>query len=140
MSTGNFSTAEEIFTLPGVGNQEIDLTLNYNAQSGEDSPVGHGWQFAYGSHLQQYSDGASWCTCRTGEPWPTSQTAAAGSPPAGAFATLTPAGTTFVWSTRPGPADLRAGRPGRGMLTATEDRQGNTETLAYDGIGRGSPA
>ena len=69
MSTGNFSTAEEIFSLPGVGEQAIDLTLNDNAQSGEDSPVGHGWQFAYGSTCSSTTTAASWCSCPTGAPW-----------------------------------------------------------------------
>lgn len=138
MSTGNFSTAERTFTLPGVGNQQIDLTLNYNAQSGQDSPVGTGWQFAYGAFLQQYSDGSVAVNLADGHVllYPPDGSGGFSTPP-GAFATLTPLdASTFKWTTTTGTSlTFVQDASGRGMLTATSDRQGNIETLSYSGSG-----
>ena len=142
MSTGNFSTAQEIFSLSGVGSQAIDLTLNYNAQSGEDSPIGYGWQFAYGSYLQQYSDGTVVVFLPDGRALPFASDGDGGftSPP-GAFATLEQTSdTTFSWSTRTGTSlTFEQDAGGRGMLTSTKDRQGNVETLTYSGTGARFP-
>ena len=138
MSTGNFSTAEEIFKLPGVGNQEVDLTLNYNAQSGQDSPVGAGWQFVYGAFLQQYSDGSVVVNLPDGRALQYVSNGAGGfTTPAGAFAVLTQLdASTFKWMTTTGTSMTFAqDAAGRGRLTSTTDRQGNTETLTYDGTG-----
>jgi RHS repeat-associated protein len=138
MSTGNFATSEEVFSLPGVGNQAIDLTLNYNAQSGQDSPVGVGWQFAYGSFLQQYSDGSILVHLPDGRALAYEPDGSGGfTSPAGAFATLTQLdATTLKWTTTTGASlTFVQDAAGRGMLTETTDRQGNSETLTYNGSG-----
>ncbi|MDR0959824.1 MAG: DUF6531 domain-containing protein [Propionibacteriaceae bacterium] len=59
MSTGNFVTREATIALTGVGEQVIDTMVTYNAQSGLDSQVGHGWSFAYGTRTQFYADGSA---------------------------------------------------------------------------------
>ncbi|HVE45129.1 MAG TPA: DUF6531 domain-containing protein [Acidimicrobiales bacterium] len=138
MSTGNFATSEEIFTLPGVGNQAIDLTLNYNAQSGQESPVGVGWQFAYGAFLQQYRDGSILVNLPDGRALLYEPDGSGGfTSPAGAFATLTQIDdTTFKWTTTTETSlTFVQDEAGRGMLTATTDRQGNSEALVYSGTG-----
>lgn len=138
MSTGNFATSEEIFALPGVGNQAIDLTLNYNAQSGQDSPVGVGWTFAYGAFLQQYSDGSILVHLADGRALAYEPDGGGGfTSPAGAFATLAQLdATTFNWTTSTETSlTFVQDATGRGMLTGSTDRQGNSETLAYDGSG-----
>jgi RHS repeat-associated protein len=138
MSTGNFATSEEIFSLSGVGNQVIDLTLNYNAQSGQESPVGIGWQFAYGSFLQQYNDGSILVNLPDGRSLVYEPDGGGGfTSPAGAFATLTQIdATTFKWTTSTETSlTFVQDAAGRGMLTGTTDRQGNNETLTYNGSG-----
>jgi len=138
MSTGNFSTAERTFQLSGVGNQVIDLTLNYNAQSGQDSPVGVGWEFAYGAFLQQYSDGSVLVSLADGRVLLYAPDGGGGfTSPAGAFASLTQVdATTLRWTTTTGTSlTFTQDGSGRGMLTSTRDRQGNTEALVYSGPG-----
>jgi RHS repeat-associated protein len=138
MSTGNFSTAESTFNLPGVGEQTTNLTLNYNAQSGEDSPVGVGWTFAYGAFMQQYSDGSVSVVLPDGRALNYPSDGSGGfTSPAGAFATLTQVDpTTFDWKTSTG-TTLRFSQDasGRGQLVSTTDRQGNSETLTYGTAG-----
>jgi RHS repeat-associated protein len=138
MSTGNFSTAERTFKLPGVGDQQLDLTLNYNAQSGQNSPVGFGWQFAYSAFLQQYSDGSVLVTLPDGRTLLYTADGSSGfTSPAGAFATLTQLdSSTFRWATATGTSlTFVQDSSGRGMLTTAKDRQGNTITLTYSGAG-----
>ena len=138
MSTGNFTTSEEIFTLTGVGSQAIDLTLNYNAQSGQDSPVGIGWQFAYGAFLQQYNDGSIGVHLPDGRALLYEPDGDGFTTPAGAFAALTKLDdTTFRWTTttQTSPTFTQDPETGRGALTGTQDRQGNTETLTYGSPG-----
>jgi RHS repeat-associated protein len=142
MSTGNFSTAERIFSLPGVGNQEIDLTLDYNAQSAQDSPIGFGWQFVYGSFMQQYNDGSVAVFLPDGHALlyvPDGSSGFTGPP--GAFASLAQlTNTTFKWTTATGSSmTFTQDSSGRGRLTATSDRQGNTETQTYNGDGAHFP-
>lgn len=138
MSTGNFSTAEKTIRLTGVGNQVIDLTLDYNAQSGQDSPVGFGWDFAYGDWLQQYSDGSVLINLSDGRALLYTPDGGGGfTGPPGAFASLTQVdSSTFTWTTTTGTKlTFLQDVSGRAKLTGTEDRQGNTETLTYGGDG-----
>lgn len=138
MSTGNFSTAEKTIKLAGVGSQVIDLTLDYNAQSGQDSPVGFGWDFAYGDWLQQYSDGSVLINLSDGRALLYTSDGGGGfTGPAGAFASLTQVdSSTFTWTTTTGTTlTFVQDASGRAKLTGTKDRQGNTETLTYAGDG-----
>jgi len=139
MSTGNFVTSENMFKLSGLGAQVIDLTLNYNAQSAQDSPTGVGWAFPYGSYLQQYSDGTVVVFLPDGRGLPYAPAAGGGfTSPAGAFASLTQLdATTYKWSMTTGMSMTFAQDPstGRGKLTSMTDRQGNSQTLAYNGSG-----
>lgn len=138
MSTGNFSTAERTFQLPGLGSQVIDPTLDYNAQSGQDSPVGVGWQFPYGAFLQQYGDGSILLNLADGRGLLYLPDGSGGfTSPAGAFATLTQLdATTYKWTTTTGMSmTFVQDASGRAALTSTTDRQGHTETLTYSGAG-----
>ncbi|HVF74602.1 MAG TPA: DUF6531 domain-containing protein [Acidimicrobiales bacterium] len=142
MSTGNFVTSERVFTLSGVGSQVVDLSLNYNAQSSQDSPVGVGWQFAYGSFLQQYSDGSVGLSLADGRAFLFVPNGSGGyNTPAGAFANLTEVdASTFRWASTTGASmTFTQDASGRGMLTSTTDRQGNAVTLTYDGSGSAFP-
>lgn len=58
-ATGNFITDEPIFTLSGVGDQLIDLTLTYNSQDSRPGTFGTGWSFAYNSAIQLDTSGAA---------------------------------------------------------------------------------
>lgn len=138
MSTGNFATSERVFSLSGVGRQLVDLTLNYNAQSAQDSPVGVGWEFAYASFLQQYSDGSVVLNLADGRALLYVPDGSGGYvTPAGAFARLIQLdATTFRWASTTGASmTFSQDGSGRGALASTTDRQGNTVTLAYDGTG-----
>lgn len=57
-STGNLFEDEPLFTLPGLGGQETDLTLFYNSQDGRLSRVGAGWTFGLGFRAQRFDDGS----------------------------------------------------------------------------------
>ncbi|GAB3583619.1 hypothetical protein GCM10027406_28540 [Leifsonia lichenia] len=57
-STGNLIEDFSLFTLPGLGSQELDLTLTYNSQDGRLSRVGAGWSFGLGARAQRFSDGS----------------------------------------------------------------------------------
>lgn len=57
-STGNLVEDEELFTLSGRGNQELDFTLTYNSQDGRLSRIGAGWSFGLGGRAQRFDDGS----------------------------------------------------------------------------------
>lgn len=138
MSTGNFSTSEEVFTLSGVGRQQIDLTLTYNAQSGQDSPVGVGWQFPFGASMQQYRDRSVSVSLADGRTYLFVARPDGGfDSPAGAFALLLQLDDdSFRWTSSTGESMVfDQNNSGRGKLVKTTDRQGNAMTLAYDGDG-----
>lgn len=138
MSTGNFSTSERVFTLTGVGRQQIDLTLTYNAQSGQDSPVGVGWQFPLSAAMQQYRDGSVTVSLADGRTFLFVANAVGGfDAPAGAFASLTQVDDdSFRWASTTGESMLfDQDNSGRGKLVKTTDRQGNSITLTYGGDG-----
>jgi YD repeat-containing protein len=138
MSTGNFATAERIFSLSGVGQQLIDLALNYNSQSNQDSSVGFGWTFAYGSSAQQYGDGSVVVSLADGRAFLFVPDGTGGfTTPQGAFAALTqPDSSTLRWASTTGSGmTFTLDGAGRGVLQSTTDRQGNGVTLAYGGPG-----
>lgn len=139
MSTGNFVTSEEVFRLPGLGAQQIDTTINYNAQDGRDSQVGAGWSFAYGSYTQQYDDDSVSVVLTDGRTFLFEPDGNGGfKTPAGSFATLSTVNeTTLRWASTTGEVNTFDvdDATGRGVLTSATDRQGNTITLTYDGMG-----
>ena len=122
MSTGNFVTSEALFKLSGLGRQEIDLTVHYNAQSGRDSQVGYGWSFAYGSYTQTYADDSVAVVLADGRTFLFQSDGAGGyTAPADAFATLTAQGdTTLVWTSKLGETNTFTvdDATGRGALTS----------------------
>ena len=67
LSTGNFVTSEKVFNVTGVGDQNMDLTLAYNALDGRASQVGNGWNFAFGSRVQRFADGSLLATLADGQ-------------------------------------------------------------------------
>lgn len=57
-STGNLVEDFTLATLPGLGEQVIDLGLTYNSQDGRDSRTGAGWSFSLGARAQRFDDGS----------------------------------------------------------------------------------
>lgn len=57
-STGNLVEDFPLVSLPGVGEQVIDLGLTYNSQDGRPSRTGAGWSFSLGSRAQRFDDGS----------------------------------------------------------------------------------
>ena len=66
LSTGNFVTSEKVFNLTGVGDQNMDLALAYNALDGRAGQVGNGWNFAFSSRVQRFADGSVLATLADG--------------------------------------------------------------------------
>lgn len=139
MSTGNFITSEATFDLSGVGSQAIDTTLNYNTQSGLDSPVGVGWSFAYGSYVQLFDDDSASVALADGRTFLYEPDGNGGYvSPDDAYATLTANGDTLTWTNTTGEVQTFQldESTGRAALTSIKDRQGNTVHLTYDGDGQ----
>jgi RHS repeat-associated protein len=57
-STGNLFEDEPLFTLPGRGAGDTEITLFYNSQDGRPTRVGTGWSFDLGGRAQRFSDGS----------------------------------------------------------------------------------
>jgi RHS repeat-associated protein len=134
-SSGNYVTDERMFTLPGVGDQAIDLNLTYNSQDSREGVFGIGWSFTYNIAYQEYLDGGALVRFDDGrsmvfEPGPGD---AFVSPP-GSNATLRRAGNGMVELTTNGSETYRFdvdAATGYGVLASTRDRQGNVLTLAW---------
>ncbi|MDR1386710.1 MAG: DUF6531 domain-containing protein [Propionibacteriaceae bacterium] len=138
MSTGNFVTSEATFTLTGVGDQVLDLSLHYNGQSGVDSPVGVGWSFAYGSWTQSFADDSVAVSLSDGRSFLFEPDGAGGfTSPVDAFATLRWEGSDLVLGQTDGEtAWFQVDEDtGRGALARTEDRRGLGVSLSYAGAG-----
>ncbi|WP_277512930.1 RHS repeat-associated core domain-containing protein [Cellulosimicrobium cellulans] len=58
MSTGNLVEDFPLATLPGLGEQVIDLGLVYNSQDGRETRTGFGWSFSLGARAQRFDDGS----------------------------------------------------------------------------------
>lgn len=134
-STGNLIEDFPLFTLPGLGGQELDMTLTYNSQDGRLSRIGAGWSFGMGARAQRFSDGSVMVVRGDGASYVFAPDGAGGylAEP-GLRQTLVEAGggnlrltavdgETWVFAA----GDIE----GIGELTSHTDRQGNTLTLHY---------
>ncbi len=134
LSTGNYVISEDVFTLSGVGDQEIDLTLAYNALDGRASQVGNGWNFAYSSRVQQYDNGSVMVTLADGRSVFFESNGSGGFVmPAGARSSLvaTDTGVRLTFGDNTSLEFTIDEETGYGELTRAIDRQGNAYTLAY---------
>ena len=134
LSTGNYVASEKVFSLTGVGDQEIDLTLAYNALDGRAGPVGNGWNFAYSSRAQLYSNGAVMVTLADGRSVFFESDGAGGFvTPAGARTTLVgdETGAVLTFGDRTTLEFSFDEDTGYGTLVRAVDRQGNQYTLEY---------
>ncbi|MDN4613517.1 RHS repeat-associated core domain-containing protein [Leifsonia sp. F6_8S_P_1B] len=139
-STGNLLEQEKLFTLPGAGGSETDITLYYNSQDGRLSRVGAGWSFGLGARAQRFvdgsvmvvrADGASFVFVsdghggyRTSDPGVHQTLAEAGG---GRLKLTDVSGESWVFDA--------ANIDGIGNLVAYADAEGRTTTLTY-----GAPA
>ncbi len=134
LATGNFLASEEVFTLSGVGDQAIDLTLAYNALDGRVSPVGNGWNFGYSSRAQLYDNGAVMAILADGRSVFFESDGAGGfvTPP-GARSTLAAVegGAVLTFADNTSLEFTFDEESGYGTLARAVDRQGNAYTLVY---------
>ncbi len=134
LATGNFLASEEVFTLSGVGDQVIDLTLAYNALDGRVSPVGNGWNFGYSSRAQLYDNGAVMAILADGRSVYFESDGAGGfATPAGARSTLAAVegGAVLTFADNTSLEFTFDEESGYGTLARAVDRQGNAYTLVY---------
>lgn len=134
-STGNLVEDEELFTLSGRGDQELDFTLTYNSQDGRLSRIGAGWSFGLGGRAQRFDDGSALVVRGDGASFAFAGDGAGGyTGEDGLGLTLRDAGagtlelrayTGEIW--KYDAADIE----GIGELISTTDRQGNTTRLTY---------
>ena len=134
LSTGNFVSSEKVFTLTGVGDQEMDLSLAYNALDGREGPVGKGWNFAFVSRAQLFADGSYLVTLADGR-------RVGFVPDGGGGFTVTSGGQASLSEIDSGvrmtfgdgtSLDFAVDEDsGYGTLVRTVDRQGNAFTLTY---------
>ncbi|WP_282947687.1 DUF6531 domain-containing protein [Cellulomonas endometrii] len=134
-STGNLFEDEPLFTLPGRGAGDTELTLFYNSQDGRPTRVGAGWSFDLGGRAQRFSDGSVMVVRGDGASFVYEPDGAGGfTADPGNTSTLREAaggrleqtdadGTRRVYDT----SDLE----GIGELVSITDRTGNTTTLTY---------
>jgi RHS repeat-associated protein len=134
LSTGNFVTSEKVFNVTGVGDQNMDLALAYNALDGRASQVGNGWNFAYSSRAQLYANGGAMVTLADGRSVFFDSDGAGGFvTPNGARSTLTAVdgGAVLTLADRTSLEFTFDEVTGYGELTRAVDRQGNAYTLTY---------
>lgn len=134
-STGNLFEDEPLFTLPGPGGTDTEVTLFYNSQDGRATRTGAGWSFDLGGRAQRFSDGSVMVVRGDGASFVYEPNGTGGfTPDPGNTSTLreisggrleqTDAdGTKRVFDT----SDLE----GIGELVSVTDRQGNTTRLTY---------
>ncbi len=137
LSTGNFVTSEKIFGLTGVGDQNMDLALAYNALDGRASQVGNGWNFAYSSHVQEFADGSYLATLADGRRVYFTPDGSGGLvASSGAHAAMVPTddGVAITFPDRTSLEFAVDEVTGYGELTRAVDRQGNATTLAYGAL------
>jgi RHS repeat-associated protein len=134
LASGNFVTTESLFTLTGVGDQSIDLSLNYNSADVRTSPVGVGWNFGYSTRAQKYDNGSVLLTMADGRSvFFESDGNGALVRPAREHMAATVNGNALTVSMPDGShlAFSLDASTGLGRLDTVADRQGNTLTLAY---------
>lgn len=134
-STGNLVEEEELFTLPGRGDQELDFTLTYNSQDGRLSRIGAGWSFELGGRAQRFDDGSVLVVRGDGASYVfTSNGAGTYSSEAGLGLTLRNAAGGIL-ELRSDAGELwrydAGDEEGIGELISHTDRQGNTTRLSY---------
>lgn len=134
-STGNLVEDFTLATLPGLGEQVIDLGLTYNSQDGRDSRTGAGWSFSLGARAQRFDDGSVLVVRSDGASFDFAPDGWGGyvSDP-GARSGLAEDGSGgLVWTDEDGGAwafDTRDVE-GIGELTSYTDPSGQTLTLTY---------
>ncbi len=141
LSTGNFVTSEKVFELTGVGDQNMDLTLAYNALDGRAGQVGNGWNFAFASRVQRFADGSVLATLADGRRVDFTPDGSGGYVAnAGGKASLTDTadGVRLTFSDRTSLEFAVDEVTGYGTLTRAVDRQGNTYTLTYGPLAEAS--
>ena len=134
-STGNLIESEPLFTLDGVGAQQLDVGLVYNSQDGRLTRTGAGWSFGLGSRAQRFDDGSVLVVRGDGASFVFKKNGANGyTGESGLGLTLTEAGGGVlqlksdageIW--RYDASDVE----GIGELISQTDRQGHTITLSY---------
>ncbi|MCB0046665.1 MAG: hypothetical protein KDD92_14680 [Caldilineaceae bacterium] len=133
-STGNYSMEVPLFSLPGVGDQSIDMDLVYNSQDFREDRLGYGWSFPYNARAQHYSDNSVSITLADGRTYLYTADGDGYTRPDGVFAELTreddgnlrwedPLGTTLIFTEH---------IYGIGVLNTWIDRQGNELTFEHD--------
>jgi RHS repeat-associated protein len=134
-STGNLFEDEPLFTLPGPGAADTELTLFYNSQDGRPTRVGAGWSFDLGGRAQRFADGSVMVVRGDGASFVYEPDGAGGfAADPGNTSTLREIaggrleqadadGTRRVYDT----SDLE----GIGELVTVTDRAGNSTTLTY---------
>ena len=133
-ATGNVYLAFNDLRVRDLGLAFV-FTRSYNSLDPYIGPFGRGWIHTYGMQLSETSNGGSVVVKypdgheATFTPLGGGQYAAA---TPGVFDTLVK--TTIFTLTRPNQIQFRFSLPG--MLLSIADRNGNTQTLAYDGSGR----
>lgn len=134
-STGNLIEDFSLFTLPGLGGQELELALTYNSQDGRLTRIGAGWSFGLGARAQRFSDGSVMVVRGDGASYVFAPDGAGGYlAEAGLYQSLTEAGDGNLRLTAvDGESWLFAAGDieGIGELLTHTDRQGNTLTLQY---------
>lgn len=134
-STGNLLEDEPIFSLSGVGGQQLDLTLVYNSQDGRLTRTGAGWNFGLTAHAQRFDDGSVLVVRGDGASFIFEPNGAGGyTGEEGLYLTLTETGDgRLLLTAADGETWLfdAADIEGIGELAEHTDRQGNSYTLAY---------
>ena len=134
-STGNLLEDEPIFSLSGVGGQQLDLTLVYNSQDGRLTRTGAGWNFGMTAHAQRFDDGSVLVVRGDGASFIFEPNGTGGyTGEEGLYQTLTETGDGRLLLTAvDGESWLfdAADVEGIGELAEHTDRQGNSYTLGY---------
>ena len=134
-STGNLLEDEPIFSLTGVGGQQIDVELVYNSQDGRLGRVGAGWTFGLGARAQRFDDGSVLIVRGDGASFIFEPDGTGGyDGEEGLYQTLTENGDgRLLLTSERGESWLFNADDieGIGELAEYTDRQGNTMTLGY---------
>jgi YD repeat-containing protein len=132
-STGNHVVQVRLTRIPGRGGLDWDLTLTYNAQDGRDDLFGYGWSWPYNAHAQHYSDDSVGVTLSDGRAYHYTWNGSGYDAPAGVFDRLEKTDQGWQWIT-PDDVTLTFSETvgGFGILTAWQDRNGNTLHFSHD--------
>ncbi len=132
LASGNLWFSETDLTVLGRG-LPIFWTRTYNSRSDYEGPLGHGWTFSYGEHLEQNPDASVLYREDDGtENLFTRDPGGRFSAPPGKHLTLTESPDGFALRTKEG---LISRFDSSGRLISIADRNDNTVTLSYDASG-----